>query len=139
MTSPKIIALLALSVAATACAEQKKSPSPGTTSTAAKTTAPSKPKEMTAQEYYDNKCVVCHGKSGKGDGVGAKALDPKPRDFSDPEWQKSVEDDYIRKIIVKGGAAVGKSAGMAANPDLEGKEELQKGLVKIVRGFGKKE
>ena len=36
-----------------------------------------------AKKVFKSNCVVCHGDSGAGDGPGAAALDPKPRDFSD--------------------------------------------------------
>ena len=63
------------------------------------------------------------------------ALNPKPRAFGNAEWQKEATDDGIKKAIVQGGAAVGKSAGMPANPDLRKKPEVVDELVKIVRGF----
>lgn len=34
------------------------------------------------RQIYDKKCAPCHGAEGKGDGPGAAALDPKPRDFT---------------------------------------------------------
>jgi hypothetical protein len=46
-----------------------------------------------------------------------------------------VKDDQLRDIIVKGGAAVGKSPGMPPNPELEKKPEVVGELIKIVRGF----
>lgn len=79
--------------------------------------------------------MVCHGQSGKGDGPGAAALNPKPRDYTNAEWQKTVTDDEIAKIIVQGGAAVGKSPNMPANPDLASKPQVVQGLVKVVRSF----
>lgn len=57
-------------------------------------------------------CGTCHGNTGKGDGPAAAGLPVKPRDFSDAEWQKSVDDDYLQTIILKGGPAVGKSPMM---------------------------
>jgi hypothetical protein len=87
--------------------------------------------------YYKDKCLTCHGATGKGDGEGAKALDPKPRSFADKAWQTSVSDDQIRDITVRGGPAVGKSAGMPAHPDLKGKPEVLNGLVALIRAFGK--
>lgn len=57
-------------------------------------------------------CATCHGPSGKGDGPAAAAIKPKPRDLTDPAWQKSVTDEYLVKVIQKGGAAVGKSPMM---------------------------
>jgi hypothetical protein len=45
-----------------------------------------------------------------------------------------VTDEQIKKTVLYGGAAVGKSPAMPANPDLDGKPELDS-LVAIVRGF----
>jgi mono/diheme cytochrome c family protein len=90
-----------------------------------------------AQAKYDSTCATCHGKSGIGDGPGAVALNPKPRNYTDKAWQKSVTDEYLAKAIVGGGPAVGKSALMPPNADLADKPEVVKGLVAIVRGFAK--
>ncbi len=87
-----------------------------------------------AQTLFNARCVPCHGSTGHGDGPGAVALNPKPRNYTDVAWQNKVSDEDIKKTILYGGAAVGKSPNMPANPDLDGKPELD-GLVKIVRGF----
>ena len=87
-----------------------------------------------AEELFKTRCAQCHGQDGKGNGPGAAALNPKPRNYTDPAWQAKVTDEDIKKTIVYGGAAVGKSPNMPANPDLEGKPELD-GLVKVIRGF----
>jgi len=84
---------------------------------------------------FNGKCVVCHGASGKGDGAGAAALDPKPRNFTDAKWQDSVTDEQIKKTILGGGLAVGKSAVMPPNPDMKGKDALLDELVKKIRSF----
>ncbi len=88
-----------------------------------------------AKQIYRLRCTVCHGESGRGDGPGGAALEPKPRSFTDSVWQDSVKDEQLRAIIVKGGAGVGKSPGMPPNPDLEQKPEVVDELVKLVRGF----
>jgi mono/diheme cytochrome c family protein len=80
-------------------------------------------------------CVTCHGETGHGDGPGAAALDPKPRTFTDGKWQASVTDDHIKKTILYGGAAVGKSAAMPAQPQLRSKPEVLNALVAHVRKF----
>lgn len=90
-----------------------------------------------AQAKYDTLCSTCHGKTGTGDGAAAAALNPKPRNYTDKAWQKSVTDEYLGKAIVSGGAAVGKSALMPPNPDLANKPEVVAGLVQIIRNFGK--
>lgn len=87
-----------------------------------------------AHAMFTNRCAPCHGETGHGDGPGAAALNPKPRNYTDATWQKSVTDEQIGKTILYGGAAVGKSPMMPANPDLDGKPELQ-GLVAMVRSF----
>jgi cytochrome c5 len=90
-----------------------------------------------AKQVFESRCSTCHGAQGMGDGPAGAALNPKPRNFHDQEWQKSVDDDHIAKTIVEGGAAVGKSPLMVPNPDLKDKPEVVKGLVQIVRAFGK--
>lgn len=90
-----------------------------------------------AAAYFKMKCAVCHGEGGLGDGPGGAALNPKPRNFTDATWQASVDDDHIKKTILEGGAAVGKSAAMAPNPDLKSKPDLLNALVKYLRGLKK--
>ena len=89
-----------------------------------------------ASEIYKNRCTVCHGETGKGDGAGSAALDPKPRDFTSPDWQTGVTDEHLSKIIVYGGTGVGMAATMPANPDLDAKPEVVAELVKLIRGLG---
>jgi cytochrome c553 len=101
-------------------------------------TAPAVPyvSEADARKAFLGRCASCHGMEGKGDGPGATSLNPKPRNYTDKEWQKTVTDDQIGKTILYGGAAIGKSPIMPANPDLGSKPEMITALVKIVRGFG---
>jgi mono/diheme cytochrome c family protein len=94
--------------------------------------------EDPGKAYFAMICVSCHGASGQGDGLAAAALNPKPRNFTDAEWQKSVTDDHLRKIILEGGAAVGKSPMMPPNPGLQDQPATVDGLVKLIRSFGKK-
>ena len=88
-----------------------------------------------AKQVWETRCVNCHGNKGLGDGPGAAALNPKPRSFSDKQWQMKTKDEDIAKVIVEGGKAVGMSEAMAANPDLKDKPEVVDELVKIVRSF----
>ena len=91
-----------------------------------------------AKTIFASRCSTCHGTEGKGNGPAAITLNPKPRNYTDAAWQKSVTDDHIREIIVKGGQAVGKSPLMPPNPDLENKPDVVTALVAIVRSFGSK-
>jgi mono/diheme cytochrome c family protein len=89
-----------------------------------------------AREIFKTRCALCHGESGRGDGVNAATLNPKPRNYTDRAWQKRISNDEIKRTIIFGGAGTGKSPMMAPNPDLAQKPEVVEGLVAIVRSFG---
>ena len=88
-----------------------------------------------ADTVWQQRCSTCHGPGGKGDGPAAAALTPKPRDFTSADWQKSVTDEHIEKVIVEGGQAVGLSMLMTANPDLASKPDVVKALRAHVRSL----
>jgi len=127
-----IAAPLALAFALVGCNKDSGSTTSGGAATGPKTATAT----AEAREVYKTRCATCHGDNGKGDGPGGAALTPKPRNYSDKEWQKTVTDEQIKKTIVQGGAAVGKSPAMPPAPDLDGKPVLD-GLVGVVREFGK--
>jgi cytochrome c553 len=90
-----------------------------------------------AKQMFNTMCATCHGKSGKGDGMAAKDLPAKPRDYTDKEWQAKATDENLAKAIIEGGPAVGLNAAMPPNPPLKDKPEVVAELVKIIRAFGK--
>ena len=90
-----------------------------------------------AADIFESRCVACHGAEGHGDGPAAANLKPRPRDFHNAKWQKSISDAVIARAIVFGGQAVGVSSEMAANPDLEDEPEVVAALVEHVRALGK--
>ena len=91
-----------------------------------------------AEEIFKTRCTPCHGVGGAGDGPASAGLTPKPANLTLPEWQQKVTDDHIEKIITYGGMAVGKSAAMPPNPDLDAKPEVIKALRAYVRGLAAK-
>lgn len=138
-------ALFGLGAAATlACGSATEPEAPAATSepaTSEPRTPPTAPAASVAyareqaQEIFDMRCVTCHGAGGAGDGPGSASLTPAPRNFQDPEWQASVSDDHLEKIIQYGGAAVGRSAAMPGNPDLTAQPEVLAALVALIRGL----
>ena len=91
-----------------------------------------------AEVMFNTKCARCHGLHGAADGPTTDSLQPRPRNYTDPAWQASVTDDQIKEIIVRGGMNMGKSPAMPGNPTLKNRPELLDGLVKLIRGFGKR-
>ena len=85
---------------------------------------------------FDLFCATCHGPEGKGDGPGGAALNPKPRNYTDKEWQKNTKDEQIFKVIKEGGASVGKSPLMAAWGAALSDDDINN-LVAYVRVLGK--
>jgi mono/diheme cytochrome c family protein len=79
--------------------------------------APSRPEAATRPAYelrlgkgtYVHYCQTCHGETGAGDGFNAFNLDPRPRDFSSPGFQKTKSDADLADAIRRGGAGVGLS------------------------------
>jgi mono/diheme cytochrome c family protein len=64
-------------------------------------------------------CSVCHGPNGSGDGPGAIALNPKPRDFRDGTFyidananNETGEDVDLARVILEGPGAFGGSNAM---------------------------
>ena len=89
-----------------------------------------------ADQIFATRCATCHGPQGRGNGPGSAGLNPQPRNFADTSWQGSVTDEHIAQIVQYGGPAVGRSAAMPANPDLQSKPGVVAGLVHHVRSLG---
>ena len=138
--------LLSLGLAACGSGEDPKPPAPAPIPAPAPAPAPAPipapapsaaDPAAAANEVFTTRCTLCHGNDGNGDGPGSAALNPKPRNYHDKAWQASVTDEQIRKTILEGGAAVGKSAVMPAHPDLASRPEVLAALIAKIRAFGR--
>lgn len=129
-----IIAVLALSVTPViGCKDRAPSGAPApAASGAAAITAEARTE---ATQIFTMRCVPCHGATGAGDGPASATLSPRPRNFHEAAWQNSVTDEHIERIIQYGGAAVGKSPAMPANPDLNDRAAVVAALREHVRSF----
>jgi mono/diheme cytochrome c family protein len=80
------------------------------------------------EALYNDKCVLCHGKGGKGDGPAAVAFIPKPANFTDPKFWQNIDD---RKI----GDTIRTGHGMMPAFDLS-PEQIQ-AIIQYLRHFKK--
>jgi mono/diheme cytochrome c family protein len=63
--------------------------------------------EGQGKHLFDQYCATCHGDGGKGDGQNASNLSPAVPDLT---ASKNLADvAYVRRVIVEGSAAVGRS------------------------------
>jgi len=131
-----LASLLVIAAVAAGCGGGKSAPAPATQAPTASPAAAGgigAPARAEAQQIFSTRCFTCHGSLGKGDGPGSAGLTPKPRDLTSREWQASVTDEHIEKIIKYGGSAVGLSPMMPPNPDLTAKTEVVQALRAHVR------
>ncbi len=135
-TAAKLTMVFAIVTTALGCSSPTPEPAPEAKNETAVKTTPASDARAEADKIFMTRCASCHGIDGRGDGPGAANLNPKPRNYHDKAWQKSVTDEQIEKTIVYGGAAVGKSPNMAANPDLATKTDVVKALCEHIRAFG---
>ncbi|MCK9296024.1 MAG: c-type cytochrome [Desulfobulbaceae bacterium] len=55
------------------------------------------------KELYRQKCVMCHGQEGNGEGPARAAFSPPPTDFTAPQfWQRKDIDQFIATTVKNG-------------------------------------
>lgn len=70
-----------------------------------KSPIPASPKVVQqGQKVAQVNCVSCHGKTGKGDGAAAVALNPKPADWTSKKVQDESDGEIFWKITTGRGA-----------------------------------
>ena len=74
---------------------------------------------------YVQRCVLCHGPGGKGDGPAAAGLDPKPRNHTDGSYMNARTDDELLQVIRNGKGA------MPAWGSVLSEEEIQAALKHV--------
>lgn len=72
---------------------------------------------QTGKKLYAQNCQTCHGETGKGDGPAGGALQPPPRDFTNPkaEWTKGTSPLNIFNVLTNGidGTAMASFASLS--------------------------
>lgn len=74
----------------------------------ARKTAPVMPKKTLGMAVFLSRCVMCHGRSGEGNGRLASRMSPKPANLV----MSRLNSEQLETIISRGGKAVGRSYQM---------------------------
>jgi mono/diheme cytochrome c family protein len=91
----------------TSSAAAPESSSPETSKTAATPAAdPGDTSQATmvalGNQIYQQRCALCHGPGGKGNGPAAAGLNPKPRNHTDAAYMNSRTDAQLLDVIHNG-------------------------------------
>ena len=54
------------------------------------------------KKLYIDKCQLCHGGKGDGNGPAGAGLSPKPADFTDPKFWQGAVDKKITNTVENG-------------------------------------
>lgn len=86
---------------------------------------------------YDQRCASCHGPNGAGDGPISAALPEgqKPASFVSGKFKKVTDDASIASLLDTGGAALGLSPLMAAQPGMSPEDKAN--VIAYVRSLKK--
>lgn len=83
-------------------------------------------------EVYAAYCALCHGATGRGDGVAGRGLKPPPRDFIEGDWKYGGSSINLFKVITEGSEGT-SMASFSHIPKLE-----RWALVHFIRSLTKK-
>jgi len=81
-------------------------PSPPAGSTTSANPGGTAPAGDLGAKVYTERCVLCHGPQGRGDGVAAAGLNPKPRNHTDGAYMNKRTDAELLEVIRKGKGAM---------------------------------
>lgn len=138
-----LVAIALISVVLAGCGGSKSEPA-ATSSTPATTPEPAagagepnpatpaaETGEAAIAQLFKTRCALCHGADGHGDGPGAAALKPAPRNLHDKAYMSTRTDAQLSEVIHLGKGAMPKWGGILTDEQITG-------LVKHVRELGEK-
>lgn len=139
-----LVALSLTSAVLVGCGGSKSEPTTETTSTPTTTPEPAAgagdstaaPAEGESAEgataaLFKTRCALCHGPDGHGNGPGAAALKPAPRNFHDKAYMSTRTDAQLSEVIHQGKGAMPKWGGILTDDQITG-------LIKHIRELGEK-
>ena len=84
-------------------------------------------------EIYQENCALCHGATGRGDGEGAKDLDPRPADLMVTMDMPISTDDFLFWTVSEGGEPLGTD--MPAFGDVLAEKEIWQVILALRAGL----
>ncbi|MDD5643723.1 MAG: cytochrome c [Syntrophales bacterium] len=64
--------------------------------------SPTLAQESSGKSIFDDKCAMCHGTDGKGNGPAASSFNPAPKDFNTPAFWQDMTRTKIKDTIENG-------------------------------------
>lgn len=95
------------------------------------TAGSNEPAAVLGPKVFAVRCALCHGADGHGDGVGSKALNPKPRNFHDKAYMSTRTDAQLLEVIHNGKGAMPKWGGVLSEAEINA-------VLQHVRALGEK-
>jgi len=71
------------------------------------------------KKVFAERCAPCHGDTGGGDGPAAAAIEPKPRNFRDPDFWRGRSAEQLRLVVRNGKPGTLMAPFAGALPDAE--------------------
>ena len=96
-------------------------------------TKPENPERRAALDLWMRDCADCHGHAGAADGRLASGLARPPHSFADA--CHPIADEWVKRVIVEGGASFGGDPVMREHHGLAARPEVLAALVELVQGF----
>lgn len=79
---------------------------------------PAAPAADLGSKVFAQRCALCHGPQGMGDGVASKGLNPKPRNFHDTAYMSTRTDAQLLEVIHNGKGAMPKWGGQLSEAEI---------------------
>jgi len=81
-------------------------------------------------QVYQQRCALCHGPEGKGDGPAAAGLNPKPRNHTDGKYMSTRTDEQLLEVIRHGKGGMPAWGGILTETEINA-------VLKHVRSLAK--
>lgn len=81
--------------------------------------------DQAGAKIYEERCALCHGKTGHGDGPAAAGLNPKPRNHTDGSYMNARTNEELIEVISNGKGA------MPAWKDVLTKKQIEEVLTHV--------